>query len=89
MASTDPQARLQTLSDEFQKLQQGKLQVLSQLVVAFTDETADIQSTIASRQKLEGQKQENVGVQLVRFSSLIPSTRHIRLQNPWSGAEVM
>ncbi|KAL2687864.1 hypothetical protein Neosp_005433 [[Neocosmospora] mangrovei] len=40
---SDPQARLQALSEEFQKLQGG--------------------NAVASRQKLEGQKQENLGVQ--------------------------
>ncbi|CAG9941699.1 unnamed protein product [Clonostachys rosea f. rosea IK726] len=44
MASADSQARLQALTDEFQKLQQ------------------DLQTTVAARQKLEGQKQENTGV---------------------------
>ncbi|TFB06847.1 Prefoldin subunit 6 [Trichoderma ghanense] len=39
------QAKLQALSEEFQKLQQ------------------DLQNTVASRQKLEGQRQENLGVQ--------------------------
>ncbi|CAH0055123.1 unnamed protein product [Clonostachys solani] len=44
MASADSQARLQALTDEFQKVQQ------------------DLQTTVAARQKLEGQKQENTGV---------------------------
>ncbi|UKZ67523.1 uncharacterized protein TrAtP1_008680 [Trichoderma atroviride] len=39
------QAKLQSLSEEYQKLQQ------------------DLQNTVASRQKLEGQRQENLGVQ--------------------------
>ncbi|KAH6605791.1 prefoldin subunit 6 [Trichoderma cornu-damae] len=39
------QAKLQSLSEEFQKLQQ------------------DLQNTVASRQKLESQRQENLGVQ--------------------------
>ncbi|UKZ76516.1 hypothetical protein TrVFT333_004222 [Trichoderma virens FT-333] len=39
------QAKLQSLSEEFQKLQQ------------------DLQSAVDSRQKLEGQRQENLGVQ--------------------------
>ncbi|KAL6853113.1 Prefoldin subunit 6 [Amphichorda felina] len=41
MATANPQARLQALSEDFQKLQQ------------------DLQEFVASRQKLEGQKQEN------------------------------
>ncbi|KAL9483738.1 hypothetical protein ACSS6W_002527 [Trichoderma asperelloides] len=41
------QAKLQSLSEEYQKLQQ------------------DLQNTVASRQKLEGQRQENLGVQKV------------------------
>ncbi|KAH7249517.1 hypothetical protein MRS44_007194 [Fusarium solani] len=45
---SDPQARLQALSEEFQKLQGGKFST---------------RSAVASRQKLEGQKQENLGVQ--------------------------
>ncbi|KAF4126242.1 prefoldin beta subunit [Geosmithia morbida] len=44
-AVTNPQARLEALSDDFQKLQQ------------------DLQETVASRQRLEGQRQENIGVQ--------------------------
>ncbi|KJZ77641.1 hypothetical protein HIM_02818 [Hirsutella minnesotensis 3608] len=39
------QARLQSLSEDYQKLQQ------------------DLQNHVASRQKLEGQRQENLGVQ--------------------------
>ncbi|KAF5531659.1 prefoldin beta subunit [Fusarium phyllophilum] len=42
---SDPQARLQALSEDFQKLQ------------------GELQNAVASRQKLEGQKQENLGVQ--------------------------
>ncbi|KAK3902503.1 Prefoldin [Staphylotrichum tortipilum] len=41
------QAKLQSLSDEFTKLQQD----------------VDLQETVQSRQKLEAQKQENLGVQ--------------------------
>ncbi|KAH7143590.1 Prefoldin [Dactylonectria macrodidyma] len=41
----DAQARLQALSEDFQKLQQ------------------ELQGAVDSRQKLEGQKQENLGVQ--------------------------
>lgn len=46
----DTQAKLQALSEEYQKLQQ------------------DLQGAVASRQKLEAQRQENEGVQKVRFS---------------------
>ena len=46
----DAQAKLQALSEEYQKLQQ------------------DLQGAVASRQKLEAQRQENEGVQKVRFS---------------------
>ena len=45
----DAQAKLQALSEEYQKLQQ------------------DLQGAVASRQKLEAQRQENEGVQKVRF----------------------
>ncbi|KAK0382668.1 hypothetical protein NLU13_9974 [Sarocladium strictum] len=41
----EAQALLQSLSEEYQRLQQ------------------DLQSSVASRQKLEGQRQENLGVQ--------------------------
>ncbi|PHH87666.1 hypothetical protein CDD83_8576 [Cordyceps sp. RAO-2017] len=41
----EAQARLQALSEEYQKLQQ------------------DLQTFVSSRQKLEGQRQENLGVQ--------------------------
>ncbi|KAK5995431.1 putative prefoldin subunit 6 [Cladobotryum mycophilum] len=47
----DIQAKLQALSDDFQKLQQ------------------DLQTAVASRQKLEGQKEENLSVQK-EFSKL-------------------
>ncbi|KAH8175117.1 prefoldin subunit domain-containing protein [Sarocladium implicatum] len=41
----EAQARVQALSEEYQKIQQ------------------ELQSSVASRQKLEGQRQENLGVQ--------------------------
>ncbi|KAG9251077.1 Prefoldin [Emericellopsis atlantica] len=45
MAAADAQARLQSLSEDYQRIQQ------------------EIQGIVASRQRLEGQKQENTGVQ--------------------------
>lgn len=62
----EAQAKLQSLSEEFTKLQQG----LTCLVTSYffflcspLTSATDLQTTIASRQKLEAQKTENLGVQ--------------------------
>jgi prefoldin beta subunit len=61
----DLQAKMQALSEEFTKLQQG----LFFLALCVTSELAhrilDLQDTVQSRQRLEAQKQENLGVQKV------------------------
>lgn len=63
----DAQATLQSLSEQYQKLQQGKPQsphntsrVLKPLL--------DLQNHVQSRQRLESQQQENIGVQKVRHN---------------------
>ncbi|RYO74215.1 hypothetical protein DL766_008655 [Monosporascus sp. MC13-8B] len=53
----DIQAKLQTLSEEYQKLQQ------------------EVQVAVQSRQKLEAQRQENLGVQKVCYYERIPTIR--------------
>ncbi|VUC23854.1 unnamed protein product [Clonostachys rosea] len=63
MASVDSQARLQALTDDFQKLQQ------------------DLQTTVAARQKLEGQKQENTGVK-TEFASMDDDETIYKLVGP-------
>lgn len=59
------QARLQALSEDYQKLQQGMVCLgysgTGLQLIHFTD----LQEIVASRQKLESQKQENIGVQKV------------------------
>ncbi len=59
-----PQARLQALSEEYQKLQQGKLMATQQYGLLLTP-GSDLQSSVDSRQKLDGQRQENLSVQKV------------------------
>ncbi|KAK4154095.1 Prefoldin subunit 6 [Chaetomidium leptoderma] len=59
----DAQAKLQSLSEEFTKLQQ------------------DLQETVQSRQKLEAQKQENLGVQK-EFAKLKDSETIYKLIGP-------
>lgn len=66
MATENPQAKLQSLSEEFQKLQQGECR-LNTRRERLTYNYADLQETVNSRQRLEGQKQENVGVQNVQL----------------------
>lgn len=61
---SDPQAKLQALSEEFQKLQGGmfSFRMNEGHMLMYNPE---LQSAVESRQKLEGQKQENLGVQQV------------------------
>ncbi|KAM3465330.1 hypothetical protein MY5147_009294, partial [Beauveria neobassiana] len=61
MATT--QARLQTLSEDYQKLQQ------------------DLQSSVDSRQKLDGQRQENLSVQK-EFETLTEDETIYKLSGP-------
>jgi prefoldin beta subunit len=64
----DVQAKLQSLSEQFTKLQQGAafLAIYILFGVLLTRYT-DLQDAVQSRQKLEAQKQENLGVQKVCF----------------------
>lgn len=60
------QAQLQKLSEEFTQLQQGTaLFVKLKLHLAFSHTNVELQDSVTSRQKLEAQKQENIGVQKV------------------------
>ncbi|OAQ96261.1 hypothetical protein LLEC1_01585 [Akanthomyces lecanii] len=58
-----PQARLQALSEEYQKLQQ------------------DLQASVDSRQKLDGQRQENLSVQK-EFETLAEGETIYKLAGP-------
>lgn len=60
----DAQALVQALSEEYQKLQTGK-PGCPLAHVTHRSYFPDLQSSVASRQKLEGQRQENLGVQKV------------------------
>lgn len=58
--------RLQSLSEDYQKLQQGASPAMGPPGEGTANTAlAELQDTVASRQKLEGQKQENLGVQKV------------------------
>lgn len=63
------QARLQALSEEYQKLQQGKFVChrcfLDDKFLLMT--SSELQETVGSRQKLQSQQQENAGVFKVGF----------------------
>ena len=62
----DIQAKLQTLSEEFTKLQQGIVALAMMYTMEqLTHATLELQTTISSRQKLEAQKAENEGVKKV------------------------
>ena len=71
VSMAEAQALLQSLSEEYQRLQQGWLDPVT-LPLSGTRLTcgADLQSSVASRQKLEGQRQENLGVQKAGFVSI-------------------
>lgn len=69
------QAKLQALSEDYQKLQQGNQSQITLLMhnTTFTNSTPELQASVQSRQKLQAQRTENVGVQKVR-------TMHKRLE---------
>ncbi|GFP54682.1 prefoldin subunit 6 [Trichoderma asperellum] len=58
------QAKLQSLSEEYQKLQQGEYWIAS------LPHMPNLQNTVASRQKLEGQRQENLANSLEEFENI-------------------
>jgi prefoldin beta subunit len=64
----DVQAKLQALSEEFTKLQQGLYFVTLSVPFDTAHTILDLQDTVQSRQRLEAQKQENLGVQKVCLS---------------------
>jgi len=62
----EDQKKLQALSDEYQKLQNGKLHAILEIYPLLRNPPrADLQVNIDARQKLESQQQENKGVQKV------------------------
>lgn len=73
MATAEPQARLQSLSDQFQKHQQGTNSLTDYGKDNLANVFLELQDVVASRQRLEGQKQENVGVQKVISPATIGS----------------
>jgi hypothetical protein len=63
------QAKLQALSEEFSKIQQGRCFTRLELPRhCKTNVVTDLQSTISARQKLEAQQAENEGVKKVHSS---------------------
>ena len=64
----DLQAKLQALSEEFTKLQTGLYFLVSSVAFDWAHTILDLQDTVQSRQRLEAQKQENLGVQKVSLS---------------------
>jgi prefoldin beta subunit len=61
----DLQAKMQALSEEFTKLQQGLSFLALRVTSGLAHRILDLQDTVQSRQRLEAQKQENLGVQKV------------------------
>lgn len=62
----EAQARLQALSEDYQKLQQGEFDGSKAILVdSHCLGWTDLQSFVDSRQKLDGQRQENLSVQKV------------------------
>lgn len=60
-----PQQRLQTLSEQYQALEQGNPPFSYLLSSQVLMQVPELQTNIQSRQKLESQQQENRGVQKV------------------------
>ncbi|KAL8951407.1 MAG: hypothetical protein Q9222_002628 [Ikaeria aurantiellina] len=67
MSTPSPQQTLQSLSDDYQKLQ--------------TDPSSDLQTQISSRQRLESQQQENLSVKK-EFSTLSSDASIYKLIGP-------
>ena len=64
---TDQQKQLRTLSEDYQKLQEGDKPRHENVSIANRKyHIIDLRSNVAARQKLESQQQENRGVQKVR-----------------------
>lgn len=77
------QAKLQSLSEDFNKLQQGLALFFPnpQFLLHLLTSATELQTTIASRQKLEAQKTENLGVQ-GEFKSLEDGEEIYKLVGP-------
>ncbi|KAL8735233.1 MAG: hypothetical protein Q9181_002909 [Wetmoreana brouardii] len=77
----DQQQQLQTLSDEYQKLQTGTLSFPSSQIPSYYPLPTDLQTQIASRQRLESQQQENLSVAR-EFSTLSSESKIYKLIGP-------
>lgn len=73
------QQQLQSLSDEYQKLQQGLEPTIT--CKSWTDISPEMNTYVATRQKLESQQQENLGVQR-EFGSLADEANIYKLVGP-------
>ncbi|KAL8798670.1 MAG: hypothetical protein Q9182_006481 [Xanthomendoza sp. 2 TL-2023] len=86
MTTPSPQQRLQSLSDEYQKLQTGTIRHLyppHPLTPQLTNakHAPDLQTQISSRQRLESQQQENLAVRN-EFSNLADDSTIYKLIGP-------
>lgn len=83
----DPQTSLQTLSEQYQKLQQGMSRPILGHSCEFQHKVSvltcvlDLQSHVSARQRLESQQQENIGVQK-EFSALDEDANIYKLVGP-------
>jgi len=64
MATQEQQQKLQELSDQYRDLETGMTKLYMSLLT-HTDTRVELQETVAARQKLESQQQENKSVQKV------------------------
>ena len=71
----DAQKQLQTLSENHHRIEAGKRYYCLQQKTSLTKELA-LQSAINSRQALESQKQENLGVQNVSHIRVLADLLH-------------
>lgn len=67
----EQQQRLQALSEEYQKLEQGKFSLF--MSQSRFNRFLELQNSIQSRQKLESQQQENKAVQKVALQNSVCS----------------
>jgi len=69
MSATNPQAVLQALSDEYQKLQTGMSRLhgvaAQEAYVLLSTAFSDLSTAVQTRERLEAQQQENLGVKKV------------------------
>jgi len=76
MSATNPQAVLQALSDEYQKLQTGRSRqhqvTAPQAYATLSTALSDLSTAVQNRERLEAQQQENLGVKKVSPNLLAP-----------------